>query len=272
VRRTAGFLPCLRLDLAALVLCAYVIISALIFFATLTAHGYDTMNECLPAIELETAPNPEFSIIWMHGLGADGNDFAPIVPELGLPSSPGVRFVFPHAPMIPVTWNNGFVMRAWYDIKVADNNSRHADEPGIRASCAAVRQLIARENERGVPTRNIILAGFSQGAAMAYTAGLTHPDTLAGIVALSAYLPSPELLAKEFSDANRDTPIFAAHGSDDAVLPLALGIDARDSVQQYGCAVAWHTYRMAHAVCQEEIVALGAWLAQRLTGSATRKN
>jgi phospholipase/carboxylesterase len=223
------------------------------------------MNENPPPIELETAPAVEFSVIWMHGLGADGNDFPPLVAELGLPKAPGVRFIFPHAPMIPVTCNNGYVMRAWYDIKFLDDDSRHADEAGIRASCATVRALIARENERGVPSRNIILAGFSQGGAIAYTAGLTHPEPLAGIVALSTYLPLPEMVAAERSDANLHTPIFAAHGTEDPVVPFALGSAARDRLLEYGCALAWHTYTMPHSLCREEVDDLGAWFGARLT-------
>jgi phospholipase/carboxylesterase len=222
------------------------------------------MTDYLPTIEVETAPHPKFAVLWLHGLGADGSDFVPIIDELGLPSSLAVRFIFPHAPMIPVTCNGGYVMRAWYDIEFLDG-SRRADVAGIRASCRAVRGLIGRENERGIPTRNIVLAGFSQGGAVAYTAGLTHPDSLAGIVALSTYIPSPETLLAEFSEANRRTPIFAAHGVDDDIVPLALGVAARDLLQANDCAVEWHAYRMPHSVCAEEIAAIGRWLADRLT-------
>lgn len=228
------------------------------------------MNETLPAIELETAPNPTLSIIWMHGLGADGNDFVSIVPELRLPAAPGVRFIFPHAPMMPVTCNNGYVMRAWYDIELLDDASRRADEAGILASCDAVRRLIERENERGIPTERIVLAGFSQGGAMAYMAGLSHPDKLAGIMALSAYIPAPKLFAANISAANRDTPIFIAHGSDDDVLPVELGLRACDMLQQQNYAVEWHVYPMTHSVCLPEVLAIGKWLTLRLndTGAA----
>lgn len=221
------------------------------------------MSELLPAIELETAPNPQCSVIWLHGLGADGNDFVPIVPELGLSNTPAVRFIFPHAPMIPVTFNNGYVMRAWYDL----DNNRQASIANLRASIASVRALITRENARGVPTSRIVLAGFSQGAAMAYTVGLTYPETLAGIVALSAYLPVPDLLMSERSDANRHTPIFAAHGTQDEVLPLQMGTQACDFLLQHGYTVNWFTYRMPHAVCPEEIADIGEWLTTRLQAS-----
>jgi phospholipase/carboxylesterase len=201
----------------------------------------------------------------MHGLGADGNDFVSIVPELDLPDTTAVRFIFPHAPRIPVTVNNGYVMRAWYDIVALDGDERRVDEAGILASRAAIWRLIERENTRGVPSERIVLAGFSQGAALAYTAGLTYADKLAGIVALSAYLPAPALLADNLSAANRTTPIFAAHGSDDDVLPLELGLRARDTLQQHGYALDWFTYPMPHSVCLPEIVELGAWLRQHLT-------
>jgi phospholipase/carboxylesterase len=222
------------------------------------------MSEPLPAIEVETAAHPQFSVIWLHGLGADGSDFLPVVPELGLPAAPGLRFVFPHAPMIPVTCNAGYVMRAWYDIKVIDGINREVDEDGIRASCAAVRQLIARENARGVPTQRIILAGFSQGGAIAYTAGLTHPERLAGIVALSAYIPAPGLLVTEHAAVNRHTPVFAAHGTEDDVVPPQLGEQAATLLQAQGVPLEWHTYPMPHSVCLEEVAAIGQWLTTRL--------
>lgn len=224
------------------------------------------MNDNLPAIEVETAKHPDFSVIWLHGLGADGGDFAGITPELGLPESAAVRFIFPHAPMIPVTCNGGYVMRAWYDILSIDGIDRVTDEAGIRASVAAIRGLIARENARGVATERIVLAGFSQGGAMAYTAGLTHPEALAGIIALSAYMPAQGLVDKERSAANRKTPIFAAHGSLDEVVPAQLGLAARDALRADGYALEWHSYPIPHAVCIEEIEAVGAWLAARLAG------
>ncbi len=218
------------------------------------------MNELLPAIEIETAPNPAFSVIWMHGLGADGNDFVPVVPELGLEAAPGVRFIFPHAPAIPVTCNGGYVMPAWYDIYSLGETSRHADEQGIRTSRDRIRALIARENARGIATSHIVLAGFSQGGAIAYTTALTHPDALAGIIALSTYIPAPDLLTAEATASNAAIPVFAAHGTQDDVVSLRLGEQARDFLQARRIPVAWHTYAMPHTVCMEEIAAIGAWL------------
>ncbi|MBF6987049.1 MULTISPECIES: alpha/beta hydrolase [Cupriavidus] len=221
------------------------------------------MSELLPAIEIETAPDPRCAVIWMHGLGADGSDFAPVVPELRLPASPGVRFIFPHAPAISVTCNGGYVMPAWYDIYSLDEAGRRADEAGIQASCNAIRALVARENARGIPCSRIVLAGFSQGGAIAYTAGLTHPEPLAGIVALSSYIPAPGTVAAQASAANAATPVFAAHGTQDDVVPLQLGVAARDFIQARQHPLTWQTYPMGHSVCLEEIVAIGAWLAER---------
>jgi phospholipase/carboxylesterase len=215
-------------------------------------------------IEIETHAHPTFSVIWMHGLGADGSDFVPLVPELGLPSSAAVRFIFPHARKMPVTWNGGYIMRAWYDIVSIEDERRHADVPGVLESRRIIRELIAGENARGVPTNRIVLAGFSQGGAIAYTVGTTHPEPLAGIIALSTYVPAPELLLDEVSTANLDTPIFAAHGTADSVVPLSLGEKARDLLQEQGFKPEWHTYPMGHSVCQEEIAALGQWLTDRL--------
>ena len=226
------------------------------------------MNTFDPPIELTTAPNPSHTVIWLHGLGADGNDFVSVIPELRLPPSAAVRFVFPHAPMMPVTCNNGYVMRAWYDILALGGANRDADEAGIRRSRDTLRALIKTENARGIPTDKIILAGFSQGGAMAYSAGLTHPERLAGIIALSCYLPSPALLEAELSAANRSTPIFAAHGDFDDIVPLRLGTDARDLLLASNYKVDWHSYPMPHSVCMDEIIAIGRWLAQRLAPSA----
>ncbi len=222
------------------------------------------MPEELSAIEIETAANPRYAVIWLHGLGADGADFVPVVPELGLPDASGVRFIFPHAPYIPVTCNGGYVMRAWYDIISLESTSRRIDEAGIVHSRAAIRRLIARENQRGIPCERIFLAGFSQGGAVAYTTALTHPEPLAGIVALSTYLPSAELVGREASAANRAIPIFAAHGTVDDVVSPALGRQARDYLAQHGYRLDWHEYPMPHAVCLEEIQAIGAWLGARL--------
>ncbi len=217
----------------------------------------------LPAIEHETAANPRYSVVWLHGLGADGNDFAPIVPQLVHPSWPALRFVFPHAPVRPVTINNGMSMRAWYDIAAFDLNARQ-DEAGIRASISEVQTLIARENQRGVPSERIVLAGFSQGGAIALAAGLRHAEPLAGVVGLSTYMPIHGTFAAEHSEANAATPIFMGHGTADPVVVLQRGIDTRDLLQALDHAVAWHTYPMAHAVCAQEIADLQAWLGQRL--------
>ncbi|WP_426690636.1 alpha/beta hydrolase [Rhodanobacter ginsengiterrae] len=217
----------------------------------------------LPAIEHETAANPTHSILWLHGLGADGNDFAPIVPELVDPAWPALRFVFPHAPVRPVTINNGMSMRAWYDIVGFDLQSRQ-DEAGIRSSIASIEALIAREQARGVPSERIFLAGFSQGGAIALSAGVRHAEKLAGIVALSAYLPISATVAAERHAANAATPIFWGHGTADPVVLLQRGLDSRDALQALGYPLEWHTYPMAHAVCAEEIGDLRHWLGQRL--------
>jgi phospholipase/carboxylesterase len=202
-------------------------------------------------------------VIWLHGLGADGNDFAPIVPELVSPDWPSLRFVFPHAPVRPVTVNGGMPMRAWYDILGFDLISRQ-DEAGIRASIAAVEALIAREHERGVPSERIVLAGFSQGGAIALAAGLRHAQRLAGIVALSTYLPLADSLADERSAANAATPIFWGHGTMDPVVILQRGLDSRTALEALGYAIDWHTYPMPHSVCAEEIADLRAWFGLRL--------
>lgn len=220
------------------------------------------MPALLPAVEHETAASPRYSVIWLHGLGADGHDFAPIVPELMAVDWPALRFVFPHAPVQPVTVNGGMPMRAWYDIVGFDLLARQ-DEAGVRASIAAVEVLIARENERGVPDERIVLAGFSQGGAIALAAGLRHAKRLAGIVALSTYLPIADTLAAERSAANADVPIFQAHGTFDPVVIPPRGSDSRDLLQRLGYHVEWHDYPMAHAVCAEEIADLRTWLGRR---------
>jgi len=219
----------------------------------------------LPAIVVETAPNPAFSVIWMHGLGADGSDFEAIVPELGLGDGPGTRFIFPNAPQIPVTCNGGYVMPAWYDIITLDSTSRRVDEAGIIKSRTAIRNLIARENQRGIPSDKIFLAGFSQGGAVAYTTALTHPDKLAGVIAMSTYIPSERLIVAEMSDANKAMPIFAAHGSEDEVVSPELGARARDFLLGHGYPLQWQTYPMPHSVCMEEVAAIGTWLRARMT-------
>jgi len=216
----------------------------------------------LETVEIETAPRPAAAVIWMHGLGADGNDFAPLVPELAHSGFPAVRFVFPHAPMQPVTINNGYVMRAWYDVSFGDleGKAKRADERGVRASQAAIEALIARENKRGVATRRIVLAGFSQGGAIALQTGLRHDERLAGVMALSTYLPLADSLAAEASAANRDVPIFYAHGTYDPVIPLAMAMISHAQLHEAGYTVEWHQYPMQHSVCVEEVADIGAWL------------
>jgi phospholipase/carboxylesterase len=218
------------------------------------------MADRLEAIEIETAESPGASVIWMHGLGADGHDFVDVVPELGLPARPGVRFVFPHAPMRPVTINGGYVMRAWYDIR-DDGGVRREDAAGVRASQKAIEALIAREKERGVPAAAIVLAGFSQGGAMALHTALRHPERLAGVMALSCSLPLAEALAAEAAPANRDVPIFMAHGTHDAMIPMARALRARETLAGLGYRLEWHEYPMPHSVCLEEIRDISAWLA-----------
>lgn len=224
------------------------------------------MSQLLEAIEIETGKNPAAAVIWMHGLGADGNDFVPIVNELDLAGAPPIRFIFPHAPMRPVTINNGYVMRAWYDISLGDleGNARKADEAGVRASQAAVEALIARENGRGITAGNILLAGFSQGGAMALHTGLRYGEPLAGVMALSTYLPLAEGFKAEAAAANAKTPVFMAHGTQDPVVPYAMGSGSRDLLKTAGYGVEWHEYPMQHSVCLEEIHDIGAWLGRVL--------
>ena len=221
------------------------------------------MADQLEAIEIETAASPGASIIWMHGLGADGHDFVDVVPELSLPARPGVRFVFPHAPMRPVTINGGYVMRAWYDIR-DDGGVRREDPAGVRASQKAIEALIAREKERGVPAAAIVLAGFSQGGAMALHTALRHTERLAGVMALSCSLPLSDTLAGEAAPANRDVSIFMAHGTHDPMIPMARALRAREVLTGLGYRLEWHEYPMPHSVCVEEIAHIGAWLAKVL--------
>jgi phospholipase/carboxylesterase len=229
------------------------------------------LDKLLPAIEIETAATPRFSLIWLHGLGADGSDFAAVVPELGLADSAdfqcSVRFVFPHAPEMPVTCNSGYVMPSWYDIISLDASNRNVDEGGIVRARQWIRRLITRENQRGVPCARIFLAGFSQGGAIAYTTALTHPEMLAGVIALSTYIPSPQLLEREVTNANESVPIFAAHGSTDDVVSLELGTRARTFLTDRGYRVEWHQYHMSHSVCLEEIAEIGRWLKDRMAAS-----
>jgi phospholipase/carboxylesterase len=203
------------------------------------------------------------SVILLHGLGADGYDFVPIAAELGLPDSLPVRFVFPHAPLRPVTVNNGYVMRAWYDIKSFTPAGR-ADMSGIVESARRVADCIDRELQLGVAPARVVLAGFSQGGAVALYTGLRYPDRLAGILAMSGYLPFPETLAAERSAANSDVPILLCHGRSDPVVPIAMGLEARRDLETHGYAPEWRDYPMQHAVCVEEIADVARWLRRRL--------
>lgn len=206
------------------------------------------------------------AVIWLHGLGADGHDFEPLVPELGLRER-GVRFILPHAPYQPVTVNAGQVMRAWYDIRLPDlraNVDAGADVAGIRAAVAAVGALIRREIAAGIAPERIVLAGFSQGGAIVLQAGLTWPQRLGGVLALSTYLAMPDELAREIGAANRATPVFIAHGSDDPIAPFALAEATRTRLEALGCPVEFRTYRMPHSVCLEEVAHIRAWLTRIL--------
>jgi phospholipase/carboxylesterase len=213
----------------------------------------------LDTLDKQTGPHPRASVIVLHGLGADGNDFVPIAQELDLSGAGDVRFVFPHAPVIPVTINGGYEMRAWYDILGADLVQRE-DEKGLRSSLAQVEALIEREKARGIPAGRIVLAGFSQGCAMALLTGLRHGEKLGGIVGLSGYLPLAATTAAERHSANTATPIFLAHGRMDPVVPLDRALASRDALKSLGYQVEWHEYPMAHSVCMEEIADLNRWL------------
>jgi phospholipase/carboxylesterase len=217
----------------------------------------------LPAIELQTAARPDASVIWLHGLGADGSDFVPLVDALPLPAGLGVRFVFPHAPVRPVTINAGLRMRAWYDIVAADFTAR-VDLAGLRESQRQLDALVARECQRGIVPECIVVAGFSQGGAVALHAGLRYPDRLAAVIALSTYLADPESLAAEASAANRRVPMFMAHGSEDPLVRVEWGEASRRLLEARGYPVEWHTYPMPHAVVPEEIAAIGAFLGRVL--------
>jgi phospholipase/carboxylesterase len=221
------------------------------------------MTTLLPFVEIESAPNPTAAVIWLHGLGADGHDFAGLVPELNLAGCPPIRFIFPHAPSIPVSVNGGYVMPAWYDLLGMDLVSKQ-DVQGIQKSEAAVRALIANEVARGIPTERIVLAGFSQGCAMALHTALRLPQKIAGVMALSGYLPLADRFADERDAANATTPIFMAHGSQDPVVVLARGEDSRDALVALGHPVQWHTYPMPHSVHPKEIADISDFLRQVL--------
>jgi phospholipase/carboxylesterase len=217
------------------------------------------MTLSLPTQEIATSGTPAASVIWMHGLGADGSDFVPIVKELDLRGCPGIRFVFPDAPTMPVTINNGYVMPAWYDIYGADLMKRE-DEAGLRKSQAQIEALIAQEISLGIPANKIVIAGFSQGCAMALQTGLRYPEKLAGLMCLSGYLPLRDKLEAERSSANQDTPIFMAHGNADPVVIPSRAEQSRDLLKQLGYQIEWHEYRMQHSVSAEEVADIGSWL------------
>ena len=212
----------------------------------------------METLEIQTGAAPDAAVIWLHGLGADGHDFEPIVPELGLPASLQLRFVFPHAPVRPVTLNQGMRMRAWYDIYRLGGGAE--DEAGIRASQALLEALIEAEKRRGIATGRIVIAGFSQGGAIALQAALRHPQRLAGVLALSTYLPLNDQLPGERSAANSDVPIFMAHGTYDDIIPVSRAEQSRQVLEGLGYRVQWHTYPMPHSVCAEEIGAISAFL------------
>jgi len=219
----------------------------------------------LPTVEILTGPAPTHAVIWLHGLGADGHDFEPVVDEFDADRLPPTRFIFPHAPERAVTINGGYVMRAWFDIYSRDYGNRAEDAEGTEASAAQVEALIARENARGIPDSRIVLAGFSQGGAIALHTGLRHRARLAGILALSTYLPLADTLAAEASEANRSVPVFMAHGEADPVIPQAFSRQSADFLLAAGYQLTWRSYRMEHSLCMEELRDIELWLAGVLT-------
>lgn len=221
------------------------------------------MSELLEHIQVETNDNPEIAVIWMHGLGADGNDFVPLVRELDLDGLPGIRFIFPHAKTMPVTLNNGYVMRSWYDITGLEA-SRREDENGLRASQRDIEALIEREKARGIPASRIVLAGFSQGCAMTIQTGLRHPEPLAGLLCLSGYVPLSAKLGTERTEASLATPIFMAHGRYDNVVPFNRAEASRDLLVSLGYQLEWHEYAMQHTLCLEEVQHISAWFKKVL--------
>jgi phospholipase/carboxylesterase len=220
----------------------------------------------LDPIELETGKNPSASVIWMHGLGADGSDFVPLVDELGLEAAPAVRFVFPHAPLRAVTINGGAIMRAWYDVSFGDleGRSQGTDEEGIRTSQEQINRLIEREGKRGISTSWIVLAGFSQGGAIALHTGLRYPQKLAGVMGLSTYLPLAPSLPREAAAANKGIRVFMAHGLYDPIVPLMMGLSSKSFLAGLGYSIEWRQYPMPHAVCPQEIADISAWLQKVL--------
>lgn len=232
-------------------------------------NGAQSPAALLPTVEIETGASPEVAVIWLHGLGADGHDFEPVVDALDLAGLPAIRFVFPHAPMRAVTINGGYVMRAWYDIVSSDFSKRREDPQGVRESAQQVEALIARENRRGIADDRIILAGFSQGGAIALHTALRHPRPLAGILALSTYLPLADTLAGEAHATAADVPIFMAHGHDDMVIPYDFGRQSGEFLQAQGLRVDWHGYVAGHTVCAQELADIERWLRQLLARHGT---
>lgn len=218
------------------------------------------MTKLLEFIEIETGENIEYSIIWLHGLGASGHDFEPIVPELKLLARPGVRFLFPHAPIRPITVNNGAAMRGWYDITSLNFESREQDDVGLAESVASVDELITHEIERGISESNIVLAGFSQGGAVALQAGLTLDRKIAGVIGLSTYLPMNAEAMSQVSAEKMATPIFLAHGTQDEVIRFPVAEQSRDKLMARDAAIEWHEYEIAHSVSNEEVDDLSVWL------------
>lgn len=232
-----------------------------------SAHNPDASidsSELLEYLEVNTGDDPQYSVIWMHGLGADGHDFEPIVPHLGLSDDTAVRFIFPHAVRRPITINGGMLMRAWYDI-IEISTSRGQDEAGILQSAAEIHALIDHEIARGIPAEKIILAGFSQGGAMALYVGLRYPKRLAGIMVLSGYLLFPESLQSEHSQANVVTPVFVGHGTQDPMVPFALGQATKTALETGAWPVEWHSYPIPHSVSPVEIADVGRWLQGRFS-------
>jgi phospholipase/carboxylesterase len=230
--------------------------------ATLSGSGEQAGTE-LQTVEVTTGPDPSAAVIWLHGLGADGHDFEPLVPQLSWPGAPAIRFVFPHAPPRPVTVNGGMEMRAWYDI-VSLGSGRDHDQKGIAESVNQAAELIRRERQRGIAAERIIIAGFSQGGAIALQLALRYPERLAGLVALSTYLLLEHSLESDANEINRDIPVFVGHGTLDPMVPCQLGEAAARRLEQMGHPVDWHSYSMPHAVCPEEIADLTSWLRDRL--------
>ena len=221
------------------------------------------MSSTLKTLEISTSENPTAAVIWMHGLGADGSDFVPIVKELDLSGCPGIRFVFPSAPTMPVTINNGYVMPAWYDILTTDL-IRREDEAGLRKSQLEIEALIAQQIALGIAADKIVIAGFSQGCAMTLQTGLRYPQKLAGLMCLSGYLPLSDKIAAERHAANQHTPIFQAHGRIDPVVVIDRAEKSRDLLRELGYQVEWHEYMMPHSVCAEEVADIGNWLRRVL--------